>query len=298
MNKLKQFAKQWLLPIGVQDLIQKIRASGDSAINEDDLKAIRSNSRHKNKYSGRRCFILCNGESVATQDLTPLKDEIVFSVSQGYLLKQYEVIKPRFHCSPQFTYTELFTEKVAIEYLKEMEAMTGNAEIFLSTNEKKIVEANNIFSGRKVNYLNLGSQEQTWDQKDILDISKPVPGVQSVPIMCIMIAMYMGFSQIYLLGTDHDVVIKKKYSYPFKPKTLLNAISILDKDGDVKFDNFAMFNSYVDLWKQYLAMNRIARINNVEILNATAGGMLDVFPRVEFGQLFLSGFTKVEEVSN
>lgn len=288
MNKLKQFAKQWLLPRGIQNLIRRMRAASISMIRGENLKeAIRCNVRHKNIYNGRRCFILCNGESVATQDLTPLKDEIVFSVSQGYLLKQYELIKPQYHCSPQFTYTELFTEKIAIEYLREMDALTGDAEIFLSTNEKNIVEKNNIFLGRNVNYLNFDCREQTWDQNELFDISKPVPTAHSVPVMCIMIAMYMGFSHIYLLGTDHDVVIKNKYLYPFKPKTLLNAITIVDmKSGDIKFDYFAMFSSYVELWKQYLAINRIAKINNIEIVNATNGGILDVFPRIELGQLF------------
>lgn len=67
---------------------------------------------------------------------------------------------------------------------------------------------------------------------------------------------------------------------------LLNAITVVHKDGEIKFDYLAMFNSYVELWSQYLAIDRIAKAHDIEILNATSGGMLDVFPRVEFEQLF------------
>jgi hypothetical protein len=287
VKKIVNAMAYWMLPMGIQDVLRRMLAASVSTIRGEDLKAVHSNTKHKNIYSGRRCFILCNGESVATQDLSPLKHEIVFSVSQGYLLKQYELIKPQYHCSPQFTRTELFTEKIAIEYLKEMEALTGDAEIFLSTDEKKIVEKNNIFVGRAVNFLNFDYwRGQTWDQNELFDISKPIPGVQSVPIMCIMIAMYMGFSHIYLLGTDHDVIIKSKYLYPFKPKTLLKAIKAVDENGDIKFDYREMFSSYARLWDQYLALKRIAKTNSIEIVNVTAGGILDVFARTEFRQLF------------
>src|SRR5437868_13822797 len=82
----------WMLPRGIEDVLRRTWVANVSTISEEGLKAIRSNTKYKNIHTGRRCFILCNGESVATQDLAPLKYEIVFSVSQGYLLKQYDSI--------------------------------------------------------------------------------------------------------------------------------------------------------------------------------------------------------------
>jgi len=46
------------------------------------------------------------------------------------------------------------------------------------------------------------------------------------------------------------------------------------------------FASYVTLWRQYKALRAIATARGVRIFNATRGGLLDVFPRVELEALF------------
>jgi hypothetical protein len=120
------------------------------------------------------------------------------------------------------------------------------------------------------------------------DLNKYIPGAQSVSILAIMIAMYMGFNKIYLLGTDHDWFIKKNYSYAFGPTILAG------KDPGVQTDGHMPNLRLVDelpvaatLWKQYRALHDIAEKNDIKIYNATAGGALDEFERVDLERLLM-----------
>jgi hypothetical protein len=285
MNGIKQALNRiayWTMPPGLFDLFRRLKDIRSYA----DRKTLRSNARYRNLYSGRRCFILCNGPSVAAQDLTLLKNEIVFSVSSGYLHKQYDAIRPRYHCSPPLCYTQTWTEDVAIAYLREMDERTGDAELFLSITEKKLIEKKGLFAGRKISYLSSSHLSSFRHQDRIVDLTKTIPGVQSVPIMCLMIAMYMGFSKIFLLGTDHDLITKNKYCYPYELSAIRGKIEILADDGSVTFSNSAMFKSYVLLWEQYEAIRKIASASHIAVYNATNGGILDEFPRVKFETIF------------
>lgn len=38
---------------------------------------------------------------------------------------------------------------------------------------------------------------------------------------------------------------------------------------------------YYLMWSQYMMLNKFALANNIQIKNATNGGLLDVFPRVK-----------------
>ena len=95
----------------------------------------------------------------------------------------------------------------------------------------------------------------------------------------------MGFDKIYLLGCDHDYLERKLIGKGFD-----NHHFYKDKEdgieGIVKFlDDFSLeqwFYQYYYRWKQYRLMKQYAQEKGQVILNATHGGMLDVFDRVKF----------------
>jgi hypothetical protein len=47
------------------------------------------------------------------------------------------------------------------------------------------------------------------------------------------------------------------------------------------------FQDYTQLWKQYRVLGRIAQARGCRIINATRGGLLDVFPRAPFEKVLL-----------
>jgi hypothetical protein len=289
-KRVKEFVKEWLLPPAVLAMILRLHNSGTLRHSQAPLSPatqgiLGKNRVYKDRHKGERCFIICNGPSVNKQNLLPLKDEIVFSVSNGYHHKHYPIIKPRYHCTPQITYTELFTKEVTIEWFKEMDSKILNAEIFLSISEEPVVRENKLFVEKIVNYVSF-SGEFDETQPDIFDITRELPPVQSVPIMCLMIAMYMGFTRIYLLGVEHDEIRTGKYAYFYEPTVLKDRAGDVDSDGNSTAPFSTLVQAYYNLFKSYRIINNIARENGIQIFNATFGGVLDVFERVELASLF------------
>ena len=64
-----------------------------------DGKGIESRKRlerFKNKYKGKRCFIIGNGPSLNKMDLSPLKNEYTFGLNRFYLIRKRIGFYPKF----------------------------------------------------------------------------------------------------------------------------------------------------------------------------------------------------------
>lgn len=275
-------AVSMLLPHGVYVLRRKWLSNAPAPAPRAVLK---ENSALRNRHAGQRCFILGNGPSANKLDLTVLKGETVISVSNGYLHQAYAMFAPRYHCVPQISYGKLTREDV-VAWFAEMHQHLGNAELFLNETEAELVREHGLFRGRIVRYVALRKNFDELGDRGIIDITRPIPGVESVPVMALMIAMYMGFNEIILLGVDHDSWLTGGYSYAFKVKALEGKDVSVDHVGRILTPNYDTFQSLARLWRQYRVLNEIAKKNSIAIINATPGGELDEFPRREYKSLF------------
>lgn len=89
----------------------------------------------------------------------------------------------------------------------------------------------------------------------------------------------MGFKEIYLLGIDHN------YRITVSPD---GNIVTNDKVQNHFCDNYAL-PVVPQLYKSslaYLAAQQYASEHNIKIFNATRGGKLETFERVDFDSLF------------
>ena len=271
---------QWVVPYRFYRYFHRIhRARAEAAQLAPWLALTAANASLRGIHQGRRCFVLCNGPGVKQQNLLPLAGEKVISVSNGYLHPDFGRFRPRYHCVPQITYGRL-TEDDVVRWFGEMHERLGDAELFLSTTEQPLVESRRLFPGRKVRYLCLHGSLDERPHSQIPDISQAIPRVQSVPIMCLMLAMYLGFERIYLLGTEHDHFKTGEYKYFYEPTVLKGKDVSTNQDGQVVSSRYQEFHELAALWRQYRALREIAHANSIEIWNATAGGELDEFPRV------------------
>ena len=274
-------ATDWLIPPAIYHLLRNysVRALYFYLTH---LSVFRPNRKLRNRHLGERCFILCNGPSVKEQDIRLLRGETVLSVSNGYRHPDYLDISPKYHFVPQITYSSLSPERT-VDWFREMHQSIGDAELFLSWREWSLVNENKLFTGRVVNYLCMGKQNFPGNG-DLPDFAGIIPGCESVPIMALMAALYMGFNQIYLIGTDHDVFIKKEYTYFYEGGLEVDyTAQTMDKTEWNSVWNH--LPSTLALWSQYRDIKRIAHANGVQIYNATHGGMLDEFERVRLGDV-------------
>lgn len=269
-------ATDWLLPPAVFRLLNYYHPSV-LGFYLSHLDVLRANRQLHNRHAGERCFILCNGPSVLEQDIRQLRGEVVFSVSNGYRHPDYQTVCPKYHCVPQISYAALPPEK-SVEWFREMNQSIGEAEMFLDRQEWSLVQEHHLFAARTTHFVCMG-KNHFRDNTHIPDLTGIIPRVQTVPIMVLMIALYMGFREIYLLGVDHDWFVKKEYRF-FYGHGVTATDSTLTSDGVLLTTLWDELPAVSRVWRQYRAIKRIAQAHGVKIYNATQGGMLDEFERV------------------
>lgn len=94
-------------------------------------------------------------------------------------------------------------------------------------------------------------------------------GKGTVTYVCLQLAVYMGFSEIYLLGVDCNYTMGSKNNH-----------FIADEEEDHRNHR----EDFMILAYKYA--REYADAHGIKIYNATRGGMLEVFERVEFDSLF------------
>lgn len=250
-------------------------------------KLVKKNKKFLQKYYGQRCFILCTGPSINQERLELLRGENVISVSTGYLHPLYTAISPKFYCQPPLVFSSNFTVETAIKHYRLLESKIDcDAELFLSYTEKDIIEKNHLLSKHNVNYLYFIGDFNSVNKRNIIDISATVPCVHSVSIMATILAMYLGFTEIYLLGTEHDSgLIKARYDHAFDVRVLCREDN-LDDNNVLQYSTSHILESRLGLFREYEILKGIADENSINIYNATQGGMLDVFKRRSYKCLF------------
>ncbi|ANM02948.1 alpha-2,3-sialyltransferase domain-containing protein [Rhizobium phaseoli] len=276
LRKILTFGSM-LLPYGVHEL--RRRHKQRIQISRSVLQALHANRELAGCHNGQRCFILGNGPSAKAQDLTVLAGETVISVSNGYLHADFQRFAPKYHVVPQITFGTMTEDQVA-RWFAEMHENLGEAELFLNETEAGIVAERKLFAGRKVHYVALRKNFDDIGDTSIIDIGKPVPRIDSVPVLALMIAMHMGFKNIVLLGVDHDSWRTGYYTYAFDLKTQAGMDFSVTSDGKILSSNYDTFQSLARLWRQYRRLRMIAVANGVQIINAGIGGELDEFDRI------------------
>ncbi len=278
-QELTKLAAHWVLPPGILAFLRSHLMA--KSLTQEERAILRKNRALNNQHAGERCFILATGPSIKKQDLKLLRGETCIALSNFFVHQDYRVIKPNYYCVAG--YHQPISKTAWTEWLGEMASATDNAIMFFSLNDREDIERNGLFSRREIHYL----QYANWSKISggELDITRSVPSPQSVTIMALEVALYMGFKNIYLLGCDHDWILHFNTSAHFYEESQ-HALVREGYDEWAGSDLELTFECYVRLWQQYKALWQIARGKSINIFNATAGGLLDVFPRVGYESLF------------
>ena len=222
----------------------------------------------KGQYSGKRCFIIGNGPSLTIEDLMLIKDEYSFASNGIVHLFDKTEWRPNWY---------MVVDKVIISQM-----FSWNKQIFDGIEsfvyDREFVEKNR--DSMNVHYFTHGGKYSIFPEKQCFD--KPSEDVscyfsrsQTIATSMIELAMYLGFTDIYLLGFDHSFPIEKT------------------SDGKCKRDNnvnhhFAGYKgkvwnvAYIDaISKAYEQISKYIENRNVRIVNCTRGGHLEIFSRAK-----------------
>ncbi|MCI9337707.1 MAG: hypothetical protein HFH93_09225 [Lachnospiraceae bacterium] len=258
--------------------------------------ALLVNQEFRNVISeSRRCFILGTGGTIRLQDLKNLYNEDVFSCSFCSLLEDYNYINPKYYVLPALTSDPVEIGKERETYIREKinffsKTITSNV-IFCDYYDYNYIQYYKGFKGKKIYYL---YQAGEWDdeRRCTYDLCAKTPAIQTGSIMMLKIAIFMGYKEIYLIGTEHDLVTHN-YGHAYDLEKLkglgfdeLFKIATSQNIGIETRKNRDILRMSLNMYNQYYYLNNIAKLNGVHIYNATEGGSLDEFERTRFEELF------------
>lgn len=287
---LKKYSP-WFLPPKIESnlkyilrTIRQLKYQASNSYNLDKNKLL----KFKDIHEGRRCFVLATGPSINSQNLKPLSKEICFSVSQFMLHPDIKIINPRYnieapnHAPFDFDDLRVMFDGYNKNLSKETILFCGHTPYKYSILDflKRHPEYNN----ERIHHINYSMStyidEFNYQDSNIWDISVSPFLIRTVIYMAIQIALYMGFKQIFLLGCDHDYLndLKRVKNHHFYND---EESGISDAEHLSSFDTEWWFQQYYFRWKEYKLMKQYAEKRGCKIFNATAGGMLDVFPRIK-----------------
>lgn len=254
-------------------------------------KEIKKNKEFQNKYSGKRCFIIGNGPSLNKQDLSLLKDEYVFTVNQMMRDKRFEQLQSNFHIIADPLYFNLDLEneyhKKIIELLKKIKTINNSPECFFPIQAKQFIDKLEL--DLPIHYFFFGCNMYESYRKKI-NYAKSVPGFFNVVQFAITLAIYCGFSEIYLIGCDmtgyreveenaYGNYEEDKHCYHLSEEEKKN---VLHKGRTCE----EYFNGFAHMFTDYRRLAEYAEQRNIKLINATEGGVLDSLHREKYESLF------------
>lgn len=231
---------------------------------------------YKDKYKGETCFIIGNGPSLRSEDLDQLTEKHCFAANGIYKMFPHTSWRPEFY----FSQDEAMTQNIL---LKNIGNVLDIKSIFTSINSKMV-----DFSEKydNIQYMRLYYEEDDSGlPKFSVDCEKLVNLSCTVTYSMLQMAVYMGFQKIYLIGIDCSYQYEKLEDGTVKTN---NVKSYGDIIGEVT-NNIPWNGKGVEVYqmiKGYKAARKFAECNNIQIYNATRGGALEVFERVDFDSLF------------
>lgn len=231
-----------------------------------------------NRYKGKRCFIIGNGPSLNEHDLSLMDGEYSFAVNSFYYKTRESGFRPTF-----FVVEDSSVIKENQQEIVDFEApFKFFPSIYQSLHPKK--------PGTYFFNLNRGFYDKFSPNYAIprfsTDISKVAYCGQSVTYINLQLAYYMGFTEVYLIGMDFNYII---------PKTHKREGDVLTSDTDdpnhFHKDYFGKGKTWKDPKLDRVLMNYkmaglVYECAGRKIYNATKGGHLEEFERVDYDGLF------------
>lgn len=228
-------------------------------------ESMRRLQSYRNQHAEKRCFIIGNGPSLKKTDLSLLNGEQSFGTNRIYLAFDQLNFRPSYYvCS-----NELIVEQCA----RDIEKLSMPK--FIGWHNREMINFTSDMT-----YLWTRCGLRSWF---FTDLTEGCWEGNTVTMVAIQLAYYMGFGEVVLVGVDH--------SYNFTGTPHAPQVSQGDDPNHFAPNYFGKgFKWHLpDLEGSELSY-RIARhmfsLDGRRIVDATIGGKLEVFPKVDYYSLF------------
>lgn len=245
-------------------LLLKVKLRKKGFLHEKKFDPIK---KLKDTHKGERCFIVATGPSLTFDDLNKLKGEFVMGVnSLVKVLNQMEYVPNYLGIQDELVYGKIgdLIENCKVEHIFMTDVLY-----------KKLCK--NKDRNRYILYPKYNCRHSLHGDKRPLssgfseDPSIVVYDGYSITYSLLQIAVYMGFTEIYLLGCDCSYDVKSGKHHFVES-------GFFDKTASTVGER--MIYAYT-VAKKWLDENR----PDIKVFNSTRGGMLEVFPRKTLDKL-------------
>lgn len=226
--------------------------------------SVRRLAELQNRHKGERCFIIGNGPSLKQTDLSRLKNE--FTLGQNRIYLAFPELG--FSTSYYLSVNDLVVEQCAqeIQSLEMPRFVAWRARKWL-TPQDNLFFLHTTYTGEK---FAKDVRERVWEGG-------------TVTYTALQVAYYLGFQQVILVGVDHNYVTQGKPNE-----------TVVSQGDDPNHFHPGYFGKgfrwqLPDLlqWEEaYRLARRTYEADGREVIDATIGGKLRVFKRVEYDSLF------------
>jgi hypothetical protein len=240
-------------------------------------ESIRRLAALKDIHQGRRAFVIANGPSLKQTDLSKLRNEFTFGMNRIYLMF------PELGFST--TYLTVVNDLVIEQTINDL--ITLEIPKFLSWRSRRQFASLRPFDAAqgKPSTFHLPTFLYTTYQspKFSTDVRGRVWEGATVTNVTLQLAFHMGFQQVILIGVDHN------YTATGKPNT-----TVVSQGDDPNHFSPAYFGKgfrwqLPDLETSemgYRMARKAYEDAGREVLDATLGGKLTIFRKVDYDSLF------------
>lgn len=227
---------------------------------------------YRNKYMGKRCFVIGNGPSLCVEDLERLHQngEYCFACNKIYKIFERTKWRPDFYAC---TDAEVFKQNYqSILGQKGFQKFMGS-NLPMQKEIKK--DPNSII----INYAVKNIEKTRFNPEATFIYSGG-----SVTYVLITLAWMMGFREIYVIGCDHN------YNF-FAGKNGQNIEVTSEINKDYFIEDYMRPGEVINIGnlerteQGYRIAQKYIKAHGGRICNATRGGRLEVFPRVDLDKI-------------
>lgn len=244
-----------------------VKRSGDSvqaARHPWRRDSIRKLKALKDIHRGERCVIIGNGPSLNQTDVSKIKNEFTFGLNRIYLAFEDWGFETNFLLSVN----DLVIEQCAQDF------RALRMPCFFTWRAKKYLQPQDNFHFLYTTYTG---------PKFAKDVSGRVWEGATVTYTALQLAYHMGFSTVVLIGVDHSFASKGKPNE-----------TVVSQGDDPNHFNAQYFGKGFRWQLPDLETSEIAyqmakqafEADGREVLDATVGGKLQVFRKVDFDEYF------------
>lgn len=251
---------------------------------------LQQNKTLKDIHKGERCFILGNGPSLKREKLELLQGEIVFTVNQISRFPRYDILEPKYHFWVDGNFFQIDINKPEDRELLDTMSNMGHSDTvcFFPLEHESFCKEHGLDEKLNVRYFAAKPRLTFYEGFDLpIDFTRYLPGFGTVVQYCICMAIYMGFSEIYLLGCDNTgimVTIKSAlkenddndYAYVVSNNEKKRMENLLNRHS---VEQYAV--DYAQTLIAYRLLYEYCERRSIKLVNCSSSTVIDSIPRLD-----------------